>query len=270
MYDCIIIGMGSAGMSAGIYSKRLGMNTLLIDEVMPGNNISHIKNIENYLGFKSISGSDLAYNMFDHINSMDIQYKIARVENLIINDDKTINVITSKGEFLTRGLIICSGKKFIKSGILNEDKYIGKGVSYCTICDAPLYKDKDVVFIGNDEDEIKYLNNICKSVYVIDSSLKAVEFLGDEYLTGVKLSSGEIISCDGAFVCLGSNASYNFIRNLGITNDKGYVLVDKNMKTNIDYVYAAGDVIDKSLYQIITAASDGAIAATSLSRELNK
>ena len=126
MYDCIIVGMGCAGMSAGIYAKRAGLNTLMIDEAMPGENLAKISVIENYLGFKSITGSELALQMFEHIKSEDVQYKIAKVLNIRINDDGTKTVFTNKGEYKSKGVIIAGGRKYKKSGLANEDKFIGK------------------------------------------------------------------------------------------------------------------------------------------------
>ncbi len=148
MYDCIIVGMGCAGMSAGIYAKRAGMNTLMLDETMPGENISKISVIENYLGFKSITGSELAYQMFEHIKNENVPYKITKVIQIKINKDGTKSVFTKDKEYKTKGVIIAGGRKYKKSGLANEDKFIGKGICYCAVCDAPLYKNKGIVVLG--------------------------------------------------------------------------------------------------------------------------
>jgi thioredoxin reductase (NADPH) len=295
MYDCIIVGMGCAGMSAGIYAKRAGLNTLMVDEAMPGENLSKISVIENYLGFKSITGSELALQMFEHIKSEDVQYKIAKVLNIRINDDGTKTVFTSKGEYKSKGVIIAGGRKYKKSGLANEDKYIGKGISYCAVCDGPLYKNKTIVVLGGGNsafEEAAYLSRFAKSVTIIvRGSIKAdmqareqvnkanikiiaqrsvVEFLGNEYITGVKLDDDTVIDCDGVFIYFGTVADTSFIKELDITDENGYILVDNCMKTKYDGIYACGDVIKKELYQIATAVSDGAIAATCLKRELDK
>ncbi len=295
MYDCIIVGMGCAGMSAGIYAKRAGLNTLMVDEAMPGENLAKISVIENYLGFKSITGSELALQMFEHIKSEDVQYKIAKVLNIRINDDGTKTVFTSKGEYKSKGVIIAGGRKYKKSGLANEDKYIGKGISYCAVCDGPLYKNKTIVVLGGGNsafEEAAYLSRFAKSVTIIvRGSIKAdmqareqvnkanikiiaqrsvVEFLGNEYITGVKLDDDTVIDCEGVFIYFGTVADTSFIKELDITDENGYILVDNCMKTKYDGVYACGDVIKKELYQIATAVSDGAIAATCLKRELDK
>lgn len=294
MYDCIIIGMGCAGMSAGIYAKRAGLKTLMLDENMPGSALNKVNKIENYLGFKSITGSELAYQMFEHIEAEEVEYKILKVLSIENNDEFKI-VHTNNGNFKTRGIIISSGRKYKKSGIANEAKYIGKGVSYCTTCDAPLYKNKNVVVIGNNDDALEnatYLSRFASDVKVISSNkmnamdssicnaqvsnvkiidnVKVIEFLGDEYINGIKLSNNKIIPCDGVFIYFGDSADSNFISSLGITDDKGYILVDSSMKTKYDGIYACGDIIKKEVYQIATAVGEGAIAATCLKRELEK
>ncbi len=295
MYDCIIVGMGCAGMSAGIYAKRSGMNTLMLDETMPGENISKISVIENYLGFKSITGSELAYQMFEHIKNENVPYKITKVIQIKVNKDGTKSVFTKDKEYKTKGVIIAGGRKYKKSGLANEDKFIGKGISYCAVCDAPLYKNKDIVVLGGGNsafEEAAYLSRFASSVtIVVRNTIKAdaqareginkdniklivgrsvTEFLGDEYITGVKLDDDSEIECDGVFIYFGTVADTSFIKGLDITDENGYILVDNTMKTKYDGIYACGDVIKKELYQIATAVSDGAVAATCLKRELDK
>ena len=295
MYDCIIVGMGCAGMSAGIYAKRAGLKTLMLDESMPGENLAKISVIENYLGFKSITGSELAFQMFEHIKEEKVEYKIEKVINIRINNDGTKSVFTNKNEYKTKGVIIAGGRKYKKSGLVNEDKYIGKGISYCAVCDAPLYKNKDIVVLGGGNstfEEAAYLSRFAKSVTIIvRNKIKAdmqareavnkdnikiinqrsvIEFLGEKYITGVKLDDNTIINCDGVFIYFGTVADTSFIKELDITDENGYILVDNCMKTKYDGIYACGDVIKKELYQIATAVSDGAIAATCLKRELEK
>ena len=130
MYDAIIVGMGPAGMSAGVYTKRAGLKTLILDEFAPGGLLNKISIVENYLGFKSITGQELALKMFEHVRNEEIEYKIEKVLNIIDNKDHKV-VITSKGEYKTKGVIIAIGRKPKKSGIANEEKYIQKGCSSC-------------------------------------------------------------------------------------------------------------------------------------------
>ena len=296
MYDCIIIGMGCAGMSAGLYAKRGNLKTLMLDEVMPGENLTKISVIENYLGFKSITGSELAYQMFEHIKNENIDYKIEKVLDIKINEDKTKTVFTNKNKYITKGVIIAGGRKFKKSNIPGESKYIGKGISYCAVCDAPLYKNKFLVVLGGGNsafeegiylsryakkvtiivrDKIKadeeYVLNAkkCKNINVITGK-NVTEFIGDDVLSGVKLNTGETINCNGVFIYFGTSADTTFIGSLDITDENGYIIVNSCMKTKYDGIYACGDIIKKELYQIATAVSDGAIAATCLKKELKQ
>lgn len=294
MYDCIIIGMGCAGMSAGIYAKRAGMKVLMLDESMPGASLSRVNLIENYLGFKSITGTELAFQMFEHIQNAGVDYKILKVVGIEVKKDYKL-VHTNNGDYKAKGLIISAGRKYRKSGIANESKFIGKGVSYCAVCDAPIYKGKDIVVLGSGDtafEEALYLSRFAKNVKIITNgkikaaesniikvekanievidNKKVVEFLGDNVITGVKLDDGTIINCVGIFIYYGSVAGSDFITPLGITDEKGYVLVDLNMKTSIDGIYACGDIIKKEVYQVATAVGEGAIAATCLKKELDK
>ena len=295
MYDCIIVGMGCAGMSAGIYAKRAGLNTLMLDETMPGENLAKISVIENYLGFKSITGSELAYQMIEHIKAENVPYKITKVTHISLNDDGTKNVITTKGEFKTKGVIIATGRSQKTLGLDKEIELLGKGISSCALSDANDYAGEDIAVVGGGNsafEEASYLSRFASKVTIVvrntitaDISAResvnqdnikiivgrsAKEFLGDEYIRGVKLDDDTIINCDGVFIYFGSVADTSFIEELDITDENGYILVDSCMKTKYDGIYACGDVIKKEVYQIATAVSDGAVAATCLKRELEK
>lgn len=270
MYDCIIVGMGPAGMSAAIYANESGLKTLILEESTPGGLLNKVSIVNNYLGFPNISGSDLAFKMFEHIRNENIEYKIARV--LDIKDKEDYKVVTTTiGEFKTKGIILSTGRKLKKSGIPNEDKFINKGISYCAICDGYLFKNKNVVVLGNNqtaESEANYLSKICNVKRITEQ--KVIEFIGNEYLEGIKLEDGNVIKCDAAFVYYGYMSSTSFIKNYDITDEKGYVIVDKNMKSKCNMIYACGDIVKKDLYQVSTAVSEGAIAAISLSKEIKE
>ena len=294
MFDTIIIGAGPAGMSASVYSARSGLNTLLLDEEMPGGLLNKISIIENYLGFKSITGSDLAINMYDHVKNENVSFKREKVVS--IKDMKEYKVVvTTKAEYKTKGVIIGIGRKPRKSGILNEDKFKGKGISYCAICDASLYKGKKLVVLGGGDsafEEAIYLSNFASSVTIVvrneiraiddlvnDAKSKgisivigkeAVDFLGDDVITGVKFNDESVIKCDGVFIYYGYQADTAFMSGLNITDDKGYIEVDNSMRTKVPFIYACGDIVKKDVYQIVTAASDGCIAALSLKKDINK
>ncbi len=293
MYDCIIIGMGPSGMSAGVYAKRSGLNVLMLEESTPGGLLNKISIVENYLGFKSVTGSELAFSMFEHLNANEVPYKIERV--LDIKDNKEYKTVTTtKNTYNTKSIIISVGRKAKKSGIPNEDKFIHKGISYCALCDASLYKDKDIVVLGGGNsafEEALYLSKIVKSINIIIRSditadeeliddvkntsnitlkigFTCDEIIGDDIVNSVRLNNNEFIKCNGVFIYYGYEAETSFLKNLSITDDKGYVIVDESMRTKIPFVYACGDIIRKDLYQIITGASEGAIAATSARKDI--
>lgn len=294
MYDCIIIGMGPAGMGAGIYAKRSGLKTLILDESAPGGLLNKISIVENYLGFKSLTGSELAYKMYEHVLNEDIEHKMEKV--LKIEDHKDYKTVyTTKNQYKTKGIIIAIGRKLKRAGIPNEDKFMSKGISYCAICDAALYKNKDILVLGGGNsafEESLYLSKFAKNITIlvrneisaddeltdaikntnikVRTGVKVKEFNGTDHLEGVTLDSGEVIKCDGAFVYYGYTADASFVSNLNITDDHGYILVDRNMKTKVDYIYACGDIIKKDVYQIINAVAEGAVAATKLNDEIDK
>ena len=292
MYDCIIIGMGPAGMSAAIYAKRSGLNTLILDDDAPGGLLNSISIIENYLGFKSVTGSELALSMFEHLRNEEVSYKIERVNSIKDFGEHKV-VYTTKGEYKTKGVIIAIGRKPKKSGLANEDKYRGKGISYCAICDAALYKNKNIVVLGGGNsafEEAIYLSDFAASVkilvrneikadetLVLDAKNKNIEvivgvevteFLGDSIITGVKLNDDTVVPCDGVFIYYGYAADTSFLNDFDISDDKGYILVDNNMRTKAKFVYACGDIIKKDVYQISTAVSDGTIAALALKKDI--
>ncbi len=282
MFDLIIVGAGPAGMSASIYATKANLNTLLIEADSPGGLLNKLNKVDNYLGFKNISGSELAFNMYDHVRSLNVPLKHEKVLK-IENNNETKKVITNKGEYLTKKVLIAIGRKPKKAGIKGEELYNKKGISYCAICDSHLYKDKDVVVIGNDDlafNEAIYLSDIATSVIFItnnskfsDKKIKIInsnvkEFIGEEVLTGVKLENDNVIKCSAAFIYNGYITEVNFLNELGIINDSGNIDVDSRMETNVKGIYAAGDIIKKEVYQINTAVSEGCIAALSTKMDI--
>ena len=293
IYDVVIIGLGAAGLSASIYAKRSGLNVAVINFSTPGGIIGESSIVENYPGFKSISGPDLAFNFFEHFNSLDVPLFNEEVVDIIDGDIK--KVITKNNEYCAKKVIICSGRKPRKLGLENEDKFFGRGISYCTLCDGNLYKDKTVCVVGGGNsalESINYLGDICKKVYLLvrsnriiadeslvekAKSLENVEILfdtrienfivNDEKIIGVKTNTGEL-EVDGVFVNIGYEPSINILKSLDVEMDKNYIIVDKNMETSVNGIYACGDIIKKDLYQLVTAVSEGAIAATSVYNNL--
>lgn len=294
VYDAIIIGLGASGLSAAIYAKRSGLNIAVINFSTPGGIISESSIVENYPGFKSITGIELAINFFEHFNSLDVP--LFNEEVLDIKDGNVKKVITKQNVYEAKTIIICSGRKPRKLGLLKEDKYIGRGISYCAVCDGNLYKNKDVCVVGGGNSALEsalYLSGICNKVYLLvrsnlrgDNSLiedvkskSNIEIINnatileiiekDEEIVGIKLTES-ILNVSGIFVNVGYEPSINILKSLDIDMDKNYILVDKNMETNIDGIYACGDIIKKDLYQLVTAVSDGAIAANHIYKNFRK
>ncbi len=294
MYDVIIIGAGCAGISAAIYAKRSNLNVMIIEKESPGGQISKTATIENYPGFTKIEGPELAFKLFEQLQQLKVEYKALEVKEIIDNGDyKTI--ITNKDSYQTKTVIIATGRVPRKLGKENEDKLYGKGISFCSICDGNLYKDKHIAVIGGGNSAIEeslYLSSLASKLTLIhrNEKLRADESLINElknkdnveilYNTEVEKFNEisntldsidikntedrniEFLKVDGVFVFIGYEPSSEFIKNLGILDENGYVIVSNKMETKIPGIYACGDIIQKDVYQIVTAESEGAVAAT--------
>lgn len=295
IYDVIIIGLGASGVSASIYAKRSGLNVCVLNYGNPGGIIGESSIVENYPGFKSISGMDLSIKFFEHFNSLNIPLYNEEVIDIKNGDVKEI--ITTNNIYKCKNVIICSGRKPKKLSIKNEDKYIGNGISYCAVCDGNLYKEKNVCVVGGGNSALEsalYLSNICKHVYLLvrkdvlrgdkklsDDILKSSNIeikynteiedlkIVDDKISGV-ITNNEELNVSGIFVNIGYEPSINILKSLDVNMEKNYILVDKNMETNIKGIYACGDIIKKDLYQLVTAVSEGAIAANYISKSIKK
>lgn len=294
-FDCIIIGAGVSGMTAAIYLKRYGYTVLLLEKGMPGGQINQSSMIENYPGFTKIDGSSLALNLIEQLKSLNI-YPTYGIVNEIRKEANTFVVKTDVTNYVGKTIIIATGRQPKKLGISNEEKLIGHGVSYCATCDGPLFKGKNVCIIGGGNsalEESLYLASLCPKVTIINRSnhliadeviiekVKSIENIDikynsvvstfnekDGFLEGITLTDGTRIICEGVFIYIGSEQHIEFLNNLNINTEKDAIIVGSDMSTNIEGIYACGDVIKKDLYQIITAASDGAIAASSVKKYL--
>ncbi|MFB6215815.1 MAG: NAD(P)/FAD-dependent oxidoreductase [Candidatus Aenigmatarchaeota archaeon] len=292
MYDTIIVGAGPGGYTAGIYAKRYGLDVLIIGEE-PGGLCNEAHVVENWPGTKSIEGSELVENMREHVESLDVEVKEGRVFNIDREDDRFI-LESDDGEYEAKSVILAIGTEKRRLDIENEEKFRGKGVSYCTTCDAPLYKGKDVGVVGGRDSAAKsalLLAEHAENVYIIyrRDELKAEHTLkqrcldndkiemvyeavpekleGDEVLERVVLDNGEEMDLDGLFIEIGSvpNKVLMKIGDEKIEREEGYIKVDEDQSTNIPGVFAAGDVTTGSnkFRQIVTAAAEGSIAAVS-------
>lgn len=292
-FDVVIIGCGIAGMTAAIYLKRANVNVCIVERTAPGGQINMIHEINNYPGFKSIDGPSFAFSVFDQIRSLDIPYKYGMATEIKNYDDKKI-VIVNKEEIVCKAVIIANGRRPRELGLSNEKKLLGNGVSYCSICDGTLYKNKIVCVVGGGNSAIEsalYLSDIAKKVYLIH---RRNEFRAEAYsmdlvknkenieiitnvnikelieqndkLSAIKLDNENTILCDGLFINVGNVPMGIKCENLDTNN--GYVVVNNKMKTNIDKIYACGDIIDKDVYQISTAVGEATTAAMNLLKEL--
>lgn len=292
MYDLIIIGMGVSGISASIYAHRAGMKVLLLEGSAPGGTVNSISEIENYPGISKISGPDLAYNLFEEVNILGIEYKLEKVTDVILEDIKRVK--TTNNVYEAKYLLIASGRRPKMLGLKNEEKFFGKGISTCALCDGALYKNSDVAVIGGGSSalsEALYLSNIVNKVYLIhrrdefrgeDTLIREVKekdnielILNNEaqelitegdMLKGIMLKDGKKIDIKGIFIYVGFIPNTDFLESTDIKREDGYILVNNHYETNIKGVYASGDVLKKEIYQIINAASEGAEAIIYMTR----
>jgi thioredoxin reductase (NADPH) len=293
-YDLVIIGAGPAGLTAGLYAARARMNVLLIEKAVPGGQILVTDWIENYPGFpEGISGYDLAEKIKEQALTMGLNIETAEVHGLDLSG--TIReVIFKEKRIKTKSLIIASGASPKKPGI-GEEKFMGKGVSFCATCDGPFFRDKVLVAVGGGDTAIQesiFLTKFAKKVYVVHrrDELRAtkilqerafandkIEFLWDSVVTGMdgffgvekvhvknlKTGNESQIEANGCFIWIGTLPNTEFIKGDVKTDESGFIVVDTKMQTNVPGVFAIGDVRDTPLRQIATAVGDGAVAAVS-------
>ena len=292
MYDLIIIGMGVSGISASIYAHRAGMKVLLLEGSAPGGTINTITKIENYPGISKISGPDLAYNLFEEVNNLGIEYKLEKVTDVILEEVKRVK--TTNNVYEAKYLLIASGRRPKMLGLKDEEKFLGKGISTCALCDGALYKNSDVAVIGGGSSalsEALYLANVVHKVYLIhrrnefrgeDTLIKEVEkkdnielilnneakelVVEDNVLKGLILKDNRKIEVKGIFIYIGFIPNTDFLESTDIKREDGYILVDEHHETNIKGVYASGDVVKKEIYQMINAASEGAEAVVYMTK----
>lgn len=302
-YDLIIIGAGPAGLTASIYASRYQIKHLVIGSQL-GGAMSWASSIENYPGFKKITGVELAQKMAEQVKGLRGEIKLTEITKLI-KKNGNFEAQTEKESFQTKTLIIATGTKRQELGIPGEKEYLGKGVSYCTTCDANFFKDKTVAIIGGANAAAMgaiHLAQLAKKVYLIyrKKPLRAepiwvkrvtanpkieviyetnlTEILGDgSKVIGAKLDKPyqdrEKLNFEGVFVEIGGIPGSDLAKSLGVELDeKGFIKVSPEMETNIAGVFAAGDIanLHGELQQIVTAVSEGAIAATSVYKYLKK
>ncbi|MGN0906017.1 MAG: thioredoxin-disulfide reductase [Bullifex sp.] len=296
MYDCIIAGAGPAGLSAAIYACRFGHSVLIIEPLAPGGQLMYIDRIENYPASAPVSGFSLA----DSLQKQAEGFGAEIVYDEVTSVAKTGNVFTvtcSAASFEARSVIICTGAHHRKLGIPGEDRFEGKGVSYCATCDGPFYRGKDVLVVGGGDTaltEALYLSGLCSSVTLIHrrGEFRAQDLLvrkvketpnirilmnqtlssvnGDTKISSVTLEDGSSVTCDGVFIFAGIIPSSEAFRSTVNTDPSGFIITNERLETSVKGIFAAGDVRTTLFRQVITAASDGALAAHSAHEYLSE
>lgn len=291
MYDIIIIGAGTAGMTAAIYARRAGKTVLVIEKSVFGGQIIYSENVENYPGIQNISGADFAMSLYSQASGLGAKFVIESVSE--IKDGETKTVVTNKNEYEAKAVIIASGVKNRKLNLPNEEKFIGRGISFCAVCDGSFYKSMPVAVVGGGNTALQdalYLSNNCEKVYLIhrrdafrgEESLaksaaskenielvlnsEVVSVSGEEKLSEIlvrnKLTGAEtFIKIKGLFEAVGQipdNAVFSSVINL---DENGFIIADESCRTNKSGIFAAGDCRTKDIRQLTTAAADGAVAA---------
>lgn len=288
IYDCVIIGGGIAGLTSALYAARGGLSTLVIEEHQFGGQIINALNVLNYPGYLSISGYDLITNLSSQVKNMNVPFLYETVVGISKN-----SVVTNEREIEAKTIIIATGLKKNKLGF--EDDYIGRGVSYCATCDGNFFKGKNVAVVGGGNvalEDALYLANVASKVYLIHrrDSFRADDFIinkvyenekievlynrevralsGDDALSSLTLDNGDEIEVAGLFIAVGAHPELEFLGDLIKQDSSGYI-ISENTETNISNIFVAGDARTKELRQLITAASDGAIAANKCINYIN-
>ena len=288
-HKVVILGSGIAGMTAGIYLKRGGLDVLVVEDNIPGGVLNEIPSIENYPGYEEISGPDLAMNIYNQLTKLGVKILNKKITSIDLNNKIINNNI--KYEYL----VIATGRKSRMLSLEHEKELLGKGISTCALCDGFFYKEKKVAVVGGGSSsltEALYLSKICKEViiihrrdklnsdkYLIDkvNSTKNIKVLynsnitkynqNNNKLTSVIINNKDNLEVEGVFLAIGSTPNSEIFN---VNKDNNYIIVDSNYMTNIDKVYAIGDVIKKDYYQLSTAASDAVVAASNIIKRENK
>jgi len=293
IYDVIIIGAGPAGMTAAVYTSRANLSTLMLERGIPGGQMANTEEIENYPGFESILGPELSTKMFEHAKKFGAEYAYGDVSEVIDGEEFKIVKAGSK-EYKTRAIIIATGAEYKKLGVPGENELGGRGVSYCAVCDGAFFKGKDLIVVGGGDSAVEegvYLTRFANKVTIVHrrDKLRAQKILQDRAFANEKVDfiwnhtvkqinekdgkvgsvtlvstvdgSEKEVPCDGVFVYIGMSPLTAPFKNLGILNEQGYVITNDKMETSVKGIFAAGDVREKTLRQIVTATGDGSIAA---------
>ena len=291
MYDTIIIGSGPAGMTAALYAARSNLKVALIEGGLPGGQMNNTSDIENYPGYANISGPELAEKMFEPLENLGVEHLYGLVENIEDHGDVK-KVITDDEEFETRTVIVATGSKHRLLGVPGEEELNSRGVSYCAVCDGAFFRDQDLLVVGGGDSAVEeaiFLTQFAKSVTIVHrrDELRAqkvlqdrafanekIKFIWDSVVKEIKgesrvesvvienVKTGQVTeqAFGGVFIYVGLDPVSDFVQELQIRDQAGWIVTDDHMKTSVAGVFAVGDVRQKDLRQVTTAVGDGAIA----------
>ncbi|WP_409233878.1 thioredoxin-disulfide reductase [Priestia megaterium] len=283
-------------MTAAVYTSRANLSTLLIERGIPGGQMANTQDVENYPGFDHVLGPDLSNKMFEHAKKFGAVYEYGDIKE-IVDEGRLKKVVTTKKEFYAKSVIIATGADHKKLGVPGENELGGLGVSYCAVCDGAFFKGRELVVLGGGDsavEEAVYLTRFASKVTIIHRrdqlraqkilqerafSNEKIEFIWNKEVTSINEGNGTVntvtlkdtktgeqsqFPANGVFIYVGTLPLNGAFKNLDITNEEGYVVTDEAMATKIPGIYAAGDIRDKTLRQIVTATGDGSIAAQSV------
>ncbi len=290
--NIVVIGAGIAGLSAAIYLKRANADFVILENSLPGGLLNKLHKVENYPGVPNTTGGDILISLMEQVRHLGIEIKYGSVQTILKEEDG-FEVVTDKDSYDCQAVIVAAGRKIEGVTIKGEKEFAGRGVSYCATCDGNFFKGADVAVIGNNDivlEESLYLANLAKKLYLCvpgeklegtDSLLNKVkqkenieillnstvdEIVGDDIGVNAIKVNGKEIPVWGVFPFVGTKSSDEFLSNLKPEQDNFGVKVNEEMMSNIPGLFFAGDIVSKKLKQLVTAASDGAIAATSAGR----
>ncbi|MBT2733130.1 thioredoxin-disulfide reductase [Carnobacterium sp. ISL-102] len=302
IYDVVVIGSGPAGMTAALYASRSNLSTLILERGLPGGQMNNTAEIENYPGFNSILGPELSEKMFEGSKQFGTEYAYADVQEIQQGIEyKTI--IAGKKTFKTRSIVIATGAEYRKLGVSGENEYNGRGVSYCAVCDGAFFRNKELVVIGGGDSAVQegtYLTQFAKKVTIVhrrdelraqkilqDRAFKneKIDFIWDSIVesiygddnkvTGVKIrnvhtNEEQEFAADGAFVYVGILPNTDKFRDLGITDEEGWIPTNETMESLQTGIFAVGDVRLTPLRQVATAVGDGSLAGNAVFHYVEK
>lgn len=296
MFDVVIVGAGPAGMTAAIYLKRANKNVLVLEKEGIGGQIASSSLVENYPGYSSISGAELANNMYEQVTNLGVDVELEEV--LSIKKDKTFSIVTDSNTYEAKSVIIATGAKYRLLGLENETNLIGNGIHFCVACDGAFYKDKEVAVIGGGNSaaiNALTLSDICKKVYVIQNletltcedkmkeellkkdnveiicSALVSKLNGEEQLESIEIISNnknETLKIDGMFIAIGHVPESSLVKDMVKLDNYNYIETNE-CKTSVDGLFVAGDCRVKKVRQLTTAVNDGTLAATLAINYLN-